>query len=68
VLAGLFCFLGLIGWARFRKTDQRRYLILTCVAYFLALGAKENAAPFPAPATRTPPIFERGMCSPPMMR
>lgn len=48
VLAGLFCFLGLIGWARFRKTDQWRYLILTCVAYFLALGAKEIAAPLPA--------------------
>ena len=48
VLAGLFCFLGLIGWARFRKTDQWRYLILTCVAYFLAMGAKENAAPLPA--------------------
>ena len=48
VLAGLFCFLGLIGWARFRKTDQWRYLVLTCVAYFLALGAKEISAPLPA--------------------
>ena len=48
ILAGLFCFLGVIFWSRFRETDRRHYLILTGLAYFLALGAKENAAPLPA--------------------
>ena len=48
VLAGLFCFLAFIFWIRFRHTDRWHYLILTCLTYFLALGAKENAAPLPA--------------------
>lgn len=48
ILAGLFCILAFIFWIRFRKTDRMPYLILTCLAYFLALGAKENAAPLPA--------------------
>ena len=48
VLAGLFCFLGVMGWAKFRRTHHWRYLVLTCLAYFLGLGAKETAAPLPA--------------------
>lgn len=48
ILAGLFCFLAFIFWARFRQTHRWHYLALTCLAYFLALGAKENAAPLPA--------------------
>jgi tetratricopeptide (TPR) repeat protein len=47
ILAGLFCFLAFIFWIRFRQTDRWHYLIFTCLTYFLALGAKENAAPLP---------------------
>jgi tetratricopeptide (TPR) repeat protein len=48
ILAGLFCFLAFIFWSKWRHTQRWHHLLLTCLAYFLALGAKENAAPFPA--------------------
>jgi tetratricopeptide (TPR) repeat protein len=48
VLAGAGCFGAFLAWIRFRRTHSTLSLALAVGLYFLALGAKETAAPLPA--------------------
>jgi tetratricopeptide (TPR) repeat protein len=48
VLAGVFTFAAVLLWISFRRTGKVRFLSGTAACYFLALCAKETAAPLPA--------------------
>jgi Tfp pilus assembly protein PilF len=48
ILSFLGCLAGIIAWIQFRRTGRARFLGSAAVCYYLALNAKESAAPLPA--------------------
>lgn len=48
VLAGIGCFAACLAWLRYARTGSLVAYAAALLCYFLALGAKETAAPLPA--------------------